>query len=729
MIQFVRLVASSALSLVLSTSAIADAGRPKIGLVLGGGGARGAAHIGVLEVLEELKVPVDCIAGTSMGALIAGAYASGLTPAMMRKAMAEADWSDMFTDIPDYSDVNFRYKQTLQEFIPGSELGVTSDGIRIPPGVIDGVKIKLFFNRLVSAGKDERIIERLPIPISIIATDIGNGQRVVLREGNLASAMRASMSVPGLLSPIVLNGKKLVDGGLVDNVPIEEARARCNADIVIAVNVGSPLLDPSQVGSLLTISAQMVNILTEQNVTRSLAMLKPTDILIQPDLGTITASNFSRNAEAADRGKAAANAARGQLAKLGVDAEKYALWREPINRRNKQPPIVNEIEVAGLVGVNPAMVDRQLTVTPGEPLYGSNIDNDILRIYGDGFYQGVDYQLVNFRDRNILRILPVEKSWGPDYLRFALNLDTDSSQGSSFTLRAGYQKTLINDLGAEMLAAVSIGNTMGAALNYYQPLDPAQRFFVESNLSHARSSLDIYENNKRIAQYTTSATVLALWAGTNIGIKGQARLGLIAQKRSFDRDIGNPLLPNFDTTYTGWIASLALDQMNRLYFATRGWSTKLDYFDSSDAGFSRVDADIRAAYSRDNTVFTGRVNYVGSPRGELPFYNPGKLGGFLNMSAFARGQILGDNITYAGIRAEQIIGTFPVGLRGDIRLGFALEGAHVGTYYTETNLSGTKILNSAALYLGGETPFGPAYLGFGYSTNGASNLFLSIGIP
>ena len=729
MIQLVRLVASSALSLVLSTSAIADAGRPKIGLVLGGGGARGAAHIGVLEVLEELKVPVDCIAGTSMGALIAGAYASGLTPAMMRKAMAEADWSDMFTDIPDYSDVNFRYKQTLQEFIPGSELGVTSDGIRIPPGVIDGVKIKLFFTRLVSAGKDERIIERLPIPISIIATDIGNGRRVVLREGNLASAMRASMSVPGLLSPIVLNGKKLVDGGLVDNVPIEEARERCNADIVIAVNVGSPLLDPSQVGSLLTISAQMVNILTEQNVTRSLAMLKPTDILIQPDLGTITASNFSRNAEAADRGKAAANAARGQLAKLGVDAEKYALWREPINRRNKQPPIVNEIEVAGLVGVNPAMVDRQLTVTPGEPLYGSNIDNDILRIYGDGFYQGVDYQLVNFRDRNILRILPVEKSWGPDYLRFALNLDTDSSQGSSFTLRAGYQKTLINDLGAEMLAAVSIGNTMGAALNYYQPLDPAQRFFVESNLSYARSSLDIYENNKRIAQYTTSATALALWAGTNIGIKGQARLGLIAQNRSFDRDIGNPLLPNFDTTYTGWMASLALDQMNRLYFATRGWSTKLDYFDSSEAGFSRVDADIRAAYSLDKTVFTGRVNYVGSPRGELPFYNPGKLGGFLNMIAFARGQILGDDITYAGIRAEQIIGTFPVGLRGDLRLGFALEGAHVGTYYTETNLSGTKILNSAALYLGGETPFGPAYLGFGYSTNGASNLFLSIGIP
>jgi NTE family protein len=169
--------------------------------------------------------------------------------------------------------------------------------------------------------------------------------------------------------------------------------------------------------------------------------------------------------------------------------------------------------------------------------------------------------------------------------------------------------------------------------------------------------------------------------------------------------------------------------MNRLYFATRGWAARFDYFDSSEAGFSRAEADIQGAFSLGKTVITGRVNYVGSPKGQLPFFNAGKLGGFLNMSAFARGQILGDDIAYAGIRAEQIIGTFPMGLRGDMRLGFALEGAHVGTFYTETNLGGTNILNSAALYLGGETPFGPAYLGFGYSTNGASNLFLSIGIP
>ncbi|MGB5207055.1 MAG: patatin, partial [Azonexus sp.] len=230
------------------------------------------------------------------------------------------------------------------------------------------------------------------------------------------------------------------------------------------------------------------------------------------------------------------------------------------------------------------------------------------------------------------------------------------------------------------------------------------------------------------AQYTNSQTEFGLWAGANIGIMGQAKIGWIEQKRSFERDIGSLALPDFDTSYPGWKASLSLDQRNRLHFATRGWAAKLDYFDSSEAGYSRADADLLGAFSLGKTVFTGRATYAGSVNGPLPFYDAATLGGFLHMSAFARNQILGDDISYASLRAEQIIGTFPIGLRGDMRLGVVIEGAHVGKYYTETNLAGTDILNSAAVYMGGETPFGPAYLGFGYSTSGVSNLFLSIGI-
>ena len=285
-----------------SLSCAAEATRPRIGLVLGGGGARGAAHIGVLEVLEQLRVPVDCVAGTSMGGLVSGAFAAGLSPAEMRSALAKADWDDMFQDYPAYSEINYRNKVLAKKFIPASETGVTSKGLSYQGGVVAGEKIKLFFNRLVHSDQGERKIELLPLPLSIIATDIGNGDKVVFRDGSLTRAMRASMSVPGLLAPVDYNGHKLVDGGLVDNVPIDEVRSRCQADIVIAVNVGSPLMKAEDVGSLLSVTVQMVNILTEQNVRQSLATLKPTDIYIKPDLEGITAGDFKKSSETADRG-------------------------------------------------------------------------------------------------------------------------------------------------------------------------------------------------------------------------------------------------------------------------------------------------------------------------------------------------------------------------------------------------------------------------------------------
>ena len=228
---------------------------PRIGLVLGGGGARGAAHIGVLEVLENLRIPISCVAGTSMGALIAGAYASGLSPTQMREAMGKADWSDMFIDSPEFSDIALRKKQIMRRYVPSTETGISSAGVKYTSGAVDGEKIKLFFNSLVGAGRSERLIERLPMKVSLLATDIGSGERVVMREGSLTTAMRASMSVPGLLAPVERDGRKLVDGGLVDNVPISEARSRCDADVLIVVNVGSPLMKAEDVGSLLSVSA------------------------------------------------------------------------------------------------------------------------------------------------------------------------------------------------------------------------------------------------------------------------------------------------------------------------------------------------------------------------------------------------------------------------------------------------------------------------------------------
>lgn len=716
-----------ALILLSALPALADTARPRIGLVLGGGGARGAAHIGVLEVLHELRVPVDCVAGTSMGALVAGSWAAGMAPAVMREQLAKADWNDMFIDNPDYSEMSYRNKTLSRRFLPGSESGVSADGVKYQPGFVAGQKIKLFFNQLVRANQGERGIEELPLPVSIVATDIGSGERVVFRDGPLSKAMRASMSVPGLLAPVEHRGRKLVDGGLVDNVPISEVRERCRADVVIAVNVGSPLLKAEEVGSLLTVSSQMVNILTEQNVTRSLATLRPGDVYIKPDLEGIGAGDFERHGESADRGRAAAEAVRRQLARLAASAADYAAWWRGIEVRSRVSPRIDEVQIVGLDKVSPAVVERHLHVEPGQTIRPANINRDLLRMYGDGYYESVDYTVLSQRDRNILRVMPVEKSWGPDYLRLAVNVQADNSQGSTFGLRLGYHRTWLNSLGGELLVTGDVGSVNRLGINLYQPLDAAQRFFVETTAGVEQSRLNVFQNDRRIAQYQATESGFGVHLGTNVGLLGPLRLGWVQRHRFFDLDIGAPSLPSADQKFGGWKVGLDFDQFDRMYFPTRGWAAQVGYFESPQMNYARADIDLKGAFALGKNVFNAHLRYTGSPHGELPVYDAGMLGGFRNMAAFAPNQIVGDDIRYAGLRSERIIGRLPLGLRGDMRLGLAFEAARVGLRYTESKRNG--VLDSTSIYVGGETPFGPTYLGFGYSTSGVSNLFLSIGTP
>jgi NTE family protein len=706
--------------------------RPRVGLVLGGGGARGAAHIGVLEVLERLRVPVDCVAGTSMGGLVAGAYAAGLSPAVMREELAKADWDDLFHDDPSFSQQNFRKKVLDRRFLPASETGVGPDGLKYQTGVVTGQKIKLFFNQLVGDYLGEREINRLPLPLSIIATDIVQGQRVVFRSGSLTTAMRASMSVPGLMSPVEINGEKLVDGGLVDNVPIGEARSRCQADVVIAVNVGSPLLKAEDISGLLSISVQMVNILTEQNVTRSLATLKATDIYIKPDLEGISAGDFKRTSETADRGVQAAESVADRLRLLAVSEAAYAAWTENIQVARRETPKIHEIQIAGLRLVNPAMVEQHIQVKPGDPVNPSVINPDLLRVYGDGYYQNVDYAMLDtLRDRNILRVMPLEKSWGPDYIRYGINLDSNFKSDSSYSLRLGYQKTWINSLGAELLAIGEIGSTNGVSVDYYQPVDARQRYFLETNLKYVSKISSVYQNDNKLAEYRILQGSARFGAGINLGALGQARAGWEENWWNPKLDTGLPVFPEQSKRYGGWVARFDLDQTDRLYFPTSGWNSSVKYFDAPTEHYSKVDGYASAYRSFGDWVLSSRVSYQGSPVGRLPFYDVGSLGGMLNMTAFAVGQLKGDDMSYVNARAERIIGRLPLGLRGDMRMGLAVEGAKIGTPYTETNLKGW--INSTAIYLGGETPLGPVYLGYGYSSSGStggySNLYLFLGTP
>jgi NTE family protein len=703
--------------------------RPRIGLVLGGGGARGAAHIGVLEVLEQLRVPVDCVAGTSMGALVAGVWVSGVGPDGMRQALAGADWPDLFRDDPGFYDMTIRNKRLAQAFPPATEMGVTERGLRFPPGVVSGQKIKAFFNQLVGADRGERLIEELPLPLAIIAADIGNGERVVMREGSLTQAMRASMSVPGLMAPIVVNERKLVDGGLVDNIPVREVRELCRADRVIAVNVGSPMLDAEDVGSLLTVSVQMINLLTAQNVTQSLASLKPDDILIRPNLDGITASDFERSSETADRGRAAAKdeAVYRRLAELSVSEAEYAAWRQRLDTGPRPPVRVDEIQVAEMERVNPVDVRRGISQPIGEPLDTPRLDADLLRVYGTGHFESVDYSVLGQRDRNILRVTPTEKSWGPNFLRFGLGLSTDKTV-STYNLAVAYRKTLINPLGGEFLAIGQIGNELRAGAEFYQPFEATRRFFVQPRVMYQRRDQPIFQDDRRVAELQVSDATADLKLGYRVGTLGQATVGWRQQRRWSEVSVGRPLFDDYDVNTNGVLVDVDLDQLDQIFQPRSGWALSSSYFEDSGGDYGKLSASVRGAAQSDGWVLQGRASFSGSAHGRLPVYNAATLGGPLNLSAFSVGQLVGDDAAFASVRLERVLTKLPLGLRGDMRLGASAEAGRLRTLFTETQRTGWQ--DSYAVYIGGEVPLGLLFFGVAHSpSSGYSNIYIVIGTP
>jgi len=699
-------------------------GTPRIALVLGGGGARGAAHIGVLEVLERERIPLACIVGTSMGGLAAGAYAAGLSPAEMRAKLDKADWTDLFLDSADYSQLSYRKKRVSNRFLTGTELGLTKRGTQFKPGVIAGTKIKLFFNLLVGADYGTRNIEELPLPLAIVATDLGNGEKFVFTQGSLPLAMRASMSVPGLMTPVDYQKRKLVDGGLVDNLPVSVARELCNPDVIIAVNVGTELKPADQVGSLLDITAQMIGILATQNVALSIASLNPNDIYLAPALGDFSAADFSHYSEAADIGKQAAETQLAKLQQYSVDENTYAAWRRS-TQATPAPTYIDQIVISPLERQPPDYIAQHIHQKPEAAFNREQLEQDLIRIYGDGFYEGVDYNIETRDNKNILHINAQETRWSSDYFTFGFDINNEYRQGTTFDLRGAYRSTWINHYGGELFAMVDIGSNPGFEVELYQPLNYRQTYFVQPSLYRRSEIFSVFHNDDKVAEYKLIRNYSELAVGRNLDIYGQLKLGWREYDIKSTSDVSAVDLGDYHAKYGGGIIDLLIDRRNRLYFPSRGWSVQASYFESHNEHYGKLSSELNVAVPLDQFVLAGRTSYIRSTHGQLPLVDAAYLGGFLNLSAFASNQIVTDHAFYTHLRGERIIGRMPLGFNGDLRLGIGLETAKLKNAYTFNETHGW--LNSAVVYLGGETPLGPAYVGLGFADDGKFNLYMQVG--
>jgi len=721
----------------VDSPAAAVAARPRICLVLSGGGARGMAHIGVLKILEELKVPIDCIAGTSMGAVVGGLYASGMTAGEIDATMRSVDWQEAFRDAPPRRDLAFRRKQDDRNFLVRLPLGLKHGQILLPKGFIQGEKLQETLRKLTLRFPADTNFDGLPTAFRAVATDLVTGEAVVMERGDLAVAMRASMSAPGVFAPVEYAGRVLVDGGLAENLPVSVARAM-QADILIVSDVSYPLQPRDKLDSALAISNQMLAILIRKDSDLQKASLSPKDILIEPALGGAPSTDFTIADKTIVSGEGAARGMADRLASLSISD---AAYRTYVARRAAGEPAAPVIK---FVRVDPDSKRYEKTIL-GEmqPLVGKPLDLDLVaaritELYGLGDFETLDYSLVeagtgNDEDTGI-EVRARRKSWGPNYIRFGLSLQDDFQGNTRYNAETRFLLTEMNSLGAEWMTDVQIGYDPKIYSEFYQPLDASRTWFVAPSARIEARDLPVYSKDVEIADYRAREVESDIDFGRELGNWGEIRMGFHRLNGETHERYGDPDLVVQTYNNGEYFLKFSYDRLDNVDFPRDGqtFSLQWDAYRTnlgSDFAFDKVQADwlMARSFERNTVVLWASAGETVDgnikPTDLQDFYS---LGGFLSLSGLAPLALTGPN--YAIARAIYIrkIGRGGEGfLEFPAYIGMSFEVGNTWDRRSEISLGSAR--KDASLFLGFDTFLGPLYLGTGYDSSGNSALFLFLG--
>jgi len=704
---------------------------PRIGLALSGGGARGLAHVGVLKVLDEMRVPISCVTGTSMGAIVGGTFAAGRSPNEMAALVIEADWDGIFRDQPPRKEIAVKRKIDDYKTLFKPEFGVSGDGLSLPKGVIAGVSIESFFRVLATPAFGINDFNQLPIPFRAMATDIETGESIVLDHGSLAQAMRASMSVPGAIAPVEIDGRLLVDGGIANNLPINEARKLC-ADVVIAVNISTPPMKRNELTSALSVAGQLVNFLGKQTVDEQLKSLGKRDVLIAPDLGNISAGGFDRAADAIRIGEQATRAMADSLMRYSVPAQQYATLRATQVAERKALGAVDEIRFEGLERTNPAVLRAMVESKPGEPLSEEKVGADLRRIYGRGDFESISYRILGDTGPRAMVIEPREKSWGPDYLRFGLGLASDFAGESLFNLLVQYRRTWMNRLGGEWLTEAQVGQDTHLYTEFLQPLSESGRWFVAPYLQIGQKTRDVFDGDDKVANYLAKIGQAGVDAGADLGTWGRARLGSVWSRVDARVDTGSPVLPSIKETTAGPRATLFVDQTDHAFFPTKGYRATASAYAAMESfgsaqSYRRLEGSIQGVSSWGPHTLSYAVSGGTDVDSDMPAYESFLLGGPMRLSGYRVNQFAGNRYAFGRLMYYKQAHHLPDIIGSGVYFGGSAE---IGRVSERTgSLSDPGTLWSGSVFLGADTFLGPLYFGLGSGGSGHWSLYLLLGRP
>jgi NTE family protein len=706
--------------------------RPRIGLVLGGGGARGGAHVGVLKVLDELRVPVDCVAGTSMGALVGATFASGMPADELERRLGEIDWAatigasgwrDMEPMQRKISGVT--YSNSIEFSVWGGELH--SDG-----GFIPAQHVEAELRLLIGGARNVTDFDHLPMPFRAVATDLRSSSMVVLEEGDLAEAMRASMAVPGLFSPVVRGEQVLTDGGMVRNLPVDVARDLC-ADVVIAVALAIPPPGADELRSLFSAAGRSIDVVIEANEKAQLATLEDSDVAVVVPVGDIRAVDFDRVMEAIPLGEAAARAVADELRRYAVPEDEYQRWRAAVTRPASPPVRITTIEFRPLRHASAEYLATRLQIRAGDEVTRAALEADMGRVFASGDFERVDYRLVPYHDDGYRLVIDAQEKRGEtDFIRFDLGLAGSAGGDVLFALRADHRREWVNSRGGQWRNALQLGQVSSVGTAFYQPLDVAQKYYVEPLLGLRRSLEDFFLDGDRIASYRLLEAGTGVNVGVNLGNQSRLFSGVRLGIADFNLDTGTlSFLDEERSRDNSLVVGGLYDTRDSAYLPRRGSYGQFEYRNSNrwlggEESYSQLEAVYGVALPWREQVLLLVAGAGHTLSGDLPRYRDFRIGGARSFPAVQRGELRSEGY-WSGSATWMLRLADIQALFGQVFYGGL--GVHALRILDPIDGGPDESILGASFTLGARTPVGPLMVTLGVADNDSVELHLALGRP
>jgi NTE family protein len=702
--------------------------RPRIGLALSGGGALGLTEIGVLQWMEENHIPVDRIAGTSMGSIIAAMYATGMSPADIEKFAEKINWDEAFLPEPVYTQISYRRKEDRRRFLINAPLGL-KHGLRGPNGFNSGQGVGLLLDRIAFPESGVATFDDLPIPFRCVATDMLSGEGIVLREGSLAQAVRASMAIPGVFTPVEINGRVLADGGMVQNIPVETV-LEMNADAVIAVELRLPPGNVNQLETITGVLTRAVNVMITQNERHSLSLARAT---VSVGMSGFSITDYSHVKELVELGHRSAAEQSAALLPYAIEdpVEWQAYLASRTARKHHPPDRVDILEVTGADEDTDKRLQQRLSKVLQGPLDLSKLETQLTRIAGEGQFDRLGYEGFTQNGVPALRVTTHDKSYGPPFVDLAVNVN--GSGVAAFDFSAGARVTFldIGHRGGEWRNDLLFGSSNLAATEFYQRLGQS-RFFVAPYAFASKFARNSFTGLTRVAVFGDERAGGGFDIGMHPGRRSEFRIGYEIFEAKLAPLIGSTGLPSvhgstgeFRARYVwdGQDSSSVPSRGNRIMVSlsrvlqSPGLPHPITQLDVQDSSFVPVGPKTSLFSSiAGGTTFGG----VAGP------FQVFSLGGPFHLGAYLPYEFLGNNYAYASFGFRRELYRLPTLAGRKIYWGGWYEAGTV--FGTATDNPGPVVVRGT-LNLGviADTIIGPIALAGSVSPTGQSRANFSIG--